>query len=560
MASLLNSLFCTTKRINMKKRIFLLTAIILLGCSVAGVKGEPNGKSSAEEKILRVIPTPGLYELAKKWTDEFKEANPAVKIDVTREESAGEENTGRTGLVITDDESLVLRNQAGWNMVVGRDIIVPIMNRKNPAREKISKEGITPQSLERMTANGQRCYVASNADVLKRVKKFMNSDDLKVKGIETTGEEEVISTVSKESNTIGFIKLNSITAPDGQSLPENIELVPIDRNGNGKIDYMEEIYENLPTFKRGVWIGKYPKALSARIYAVSAEKPAGGAETAFLNWVLTDGQQFLNSFGHNDLVLNERQAQLARLEPAPVNTPDKSRPLVPIGWTVIILLAAGAAAMSWRLMTALSGKRKETSLNMQMEQQSVFDEHSAAVPGGLFFDRTHTWAFMKKDGTIKVGIDDFLQHVTGKITRAELRKTGDKIRKGEHLVTLVQNGKQLDIYSPVSGTIRERNHSLSENPSLINTSPYTEGWIYCIEPKNWPVEIQFLSMAEKYKSELKKEFLRLKDFLVSALKSSEPEYALALQDGGALKDNILEVLGPEIWDDFQTKFIDISVR
>jgi glycine cleavage system H lipoate-binding protein len=164
------------------------------------------------------------------------------------------------------------------------------------------------------------------------------------------------------------------------------------------------------------------------------------------------------------------------------------------------------------------------------------------------------------DGAVKVGIDDFLQHVTGKITRAELRKTGDKIRKGEHLLTLIQKGKQLNIYSPVSGTIKEKNRSLSEEPSLINTSPYKEGWVYIIEPKNWPVEIQFLSMAEKFKTELKKEFQRLKDFLVSALKVYEPEYAMILQDGGALKDNILGEFGPEVWDDFQTKFIDTAMH
>jgi hypothetical protein len=67
-------------------------------------------------------------------------------------------------------------------------------------------------------------------------------------------------------------------------------------------------------------------------------------------------------------------------------------------------------------------------------------------------------------------------------------------------------------------------------------------------------------MAEKYKTELKKEFQRLKDFLVSALKVYEPEYAMILQDGGALKDNILGEFGPEVWDDFQTKFIDTAMH
>jgi hypothetical protein len=66
-------------------------------------------------------------------------------------------------------------------------------------------------------------------------------------------------------------------------------------------------------------------------------------------------------------------------------------------------------------------------------------------------------------------------------------------------------------------------------------------------------------MAEKYKLHIKNEFSRLKDFLAVALKPDEEKYALAiLQDGGELRDGILSNLGPEVWEDFQTNFIDPS--
>ena len=50
---------------------------------------------------------------------------------------------------------------------------------------------------------------------------------------------------------------------------ENIRLLPIDRNGNGLIDYNEKIYDDVNDFSRGVWIGKYPKALFSNIYTVA---------------------------------------------------------------------------------------------------------------------------------------------------------------------------------------------------------------------------------------------------------------------------------------------------
>jgi glycine cleavage system H lipoate-binding protein len=167
---------------------------------------------------------------------------------------------------------------------------------------------------------------------------------------------------------------------------------------------------------------------------------------------------------------------------------------------------------------------------------------------------------MEKDGNVKIGLDDFLQHVTGTITRIKMKEPGVKIRKGEKFLSIIRNGKQLNIYSPVSGTIINQNNELNADSSILNSSPYSEGWVYVIEPKNWLREIQFMQMAEKYKLWLQDEFIRLKDFLSTSVRSNENVYAhLVLQDGGELTDHILADLDPEVWEDFQTNFIDTSI-
>jgi len=115
----------------------------------------------------------------------------------------------------------------------------------------------------------------------------------------------------------------------------------------------------------------------------------------------------------------------------------------------------------------------------------------------------------------------------------------------------------LIINSPVTGTITEYNKALITNSSALSTSPYVDGWVYLIEPANWLREIQFLSMSEKYQAWLKSEFLRLKDFFSLAANANTPEYAhVVMQDGGMVKSGILADLGPKVWEDFQTKFID----
>jgi glycine cleavage system H lipoate-binding protein len=188
----------------------------------------------------------------------------------------------------------------------------------------------------------------------------------------------------------------------------------------------------------------------------------------------------------------------------------------------------------------------------------LFNEDFVESPEGLYYDKTHTWAFMEKDGLVKVGIDDFLQHITGHLTRIKMKSPGERVRKGKHILSIIQEGKQLDIYAPISGTIKESNTTLTTNTSIINSSPYNEGWVYRIEPSNWLKEIQFMVMSNKYKDWLKSEFNRLKEFLQSHLRPETAQYAYVMQDGGELKDGILADLGPEAWEDFQTNFIDVS--
>ena len=165
---------------------------------------------------------------------------------------------------------------------------------------------------------------------------------------------------------------------------------------------------------------------------------------------------------------------------------------------------------------------------------------------------------MEKDGNVSIGIDDFLQHVTGTLTRVEMRNPGEKVKKGELLFSIVQFGKRLSLYSPVSGIIKQQNEALIEDASKINSSPYSDGWIYRIEPSNWFEEVKFMDMAEKYKKWINTEFSRMKDFLAATLKPDSLEFShVVLQDGGILKEGVLADFGPEVWDDFQTNFLEI---
>ncbi|MBC8343215.1 MAG: glycine cleavage system protein H, partial [Bacteroidetes bacterium] len=180
------------------------------------------------------------------------------------------------------------------------------------------------------------------------------------------------------------------------------------------------------------------------------------------------------------------------------------------------------------------------------------------IPQGLYYNKTHTWTFLEASGNAKVGLDDFLQHITGKVNFSKLKNSGEQIRKGELLTEIDQNGKKLKIFSPLSGEIISVNSLLHDTPEILNEDPYDQGWLYEIKPSSWIAETNSYYLAEEATNWSKKELDRFKDFVMGGPMrkySSQPSMAV-LQDGGELRDHILSDLPNEVWEDFQEEFLD----
>ena len=552
----------------------------MLFCYSTGIcKESATTRNHLQVGSLNVFTSPDLYPLTAKWISEYSKTNPAEKIELvtTGELDISAILKSKPGLGFIRDESFsTMKNAPLWNMVVGRNIIVPIMNRNNPLKDELDKKGITTDGFLRLlttnekqnwtnlienptgnTKNPVHFYFVNDPVITSGIASFAGLKEFKLNGIPVATEQHMIAAIQNDPYGIGFCKLNNVSNQLNQGNSSVIKLVPIDKNKNGKIDYSEAIYDNLQEFTRGVWIGKYPVSLSGKIYTVSSAKPKNEAEISFLNWILTDGQQYLNTSGYSDLVSNERQSQLSKInEPSAYSEIRTARnPILMIKFLIVLALLAMALVVDLVIRRSKNKKRvvaNATPANLL----NVINQAATVIPKGLYFDKTHTWAYMKKNGLVKLGIDDFMQHVTGPLTRVEMKKCGEKIKKGEHLATIIQKGKQLNIYSPVTGTISAQNKNLITNAGLLNAAPFTDGWVYIIEPTNWSLEIQFMNMAEKYANWLTSEYSRLRDFFASAVRVHVPAFVTILQDGGVLRDGILAELSPEVWEDFQTKFID----
>lgn len=179
------------------------------------------------------------------------------------------------------------------------------------------------------------------------------------------------------------------------------------------------------------------------------------------------------------------------------------------------------------------------------------------VPLGLYYNRNHTWAFMEKSGTAKIGLDDMLLHMTGGVSVDFLKKEGEKITRGEPIAKVSNGGRELKIASPVTGRISMLNQEVSLTEGLVNADPYGKGWLYRLRPEQWKEEVQDCRLDEDAMEWTRQELARCKDFLVNASSSAaSAKPQMVLQAGGELTDFPLSEMPREVWIKFQEEFLD----
>jgi len=102
------------------------------------------------------------------------------------------------------------------------------------------------------------------------------------------------------------------------------------------------------------------------------------------------------------------------------------------------------------------------------------------VPEDLKYTDEHEWV-KELNGRIRIGITDYAQDQLGDIVYVELPELHKTVEKGDILVEVESTKSVGEVYSPVSGSIVAVNETVSNNPELVNSSPYEDGWLVEIE-------------------------------------------------------------------------------
>ena len=125
------------------------------------------------------------------------------------------------------------------------------------------------------------------------------------------------------------------------------------------------------------------------------------------------------------------------------------------------------------------------------------------TPSDLKFLASHEWIRLIDDNVVVVGISDHAQDQLGDVVFVELPSIGDSVVSGDEAAVVESVKAASEVYSPFTGEVVEVNEALEDNPELVNSSPYDDGWFFKLKVSDENLEnIHSFMNADNYLSRL----------------------------------------------------------
>ena len=322
--------------------VLLVLAVTLSACGTAAPEAtavpQSEAGTSSEEQLSGTISVSGafaLYPMMTVWAEEFTKLHPDVQFDVQgggagkgmTDTIAGAVDIGMISRSIKDEETA----QGIFWVSVTKDAVFPIINAENPVAAQILEKGITQEIFNKIYITEEiktwgevvgdptitdeihvftRSDASGAADQWARYTGGEAQEDLK--GVGVNGEPAILGEVIKDPFAIGYGNLNSIFDLSSGSLVPGVVIPPIDIDENGKADAVE-IYTVKEDAFSAVANGTYPSPPARFENLATLGKPEG-LTLAFIEWILTDGQQYLESAGFVPLTPEQQAESLEKLK------------------------------------------------------------------------------------------------------------------------------------------------------------------------------------------------------------------------------------------------------
>lgn len=277
-----------------------------------------------------------LFPMVVTWGEEFEKLHPKVDFDI----SAGGAGKGIAdvlgglvdiGMVSREIFQAEIDKGAFW-VAVTKDAVFPMVNIANPVLAQLLGRGVAVDTLAGIWIEGSVTtwgQVVDDPAVTAPIDVFTRSDasgaaqvwaeflgdhaQEELLGTAVFGDPGLAEAVARDPLGIGYNNLNFAYDPTTQEPVALLAVLPIDFNTNGQVDPEEGPYGTRGQAMEAVSSGAYPSPPARELNLVTLNKPTGLVR-AFIEWVLTDGQQFVEETGFIPLGPQVVQAQLDKLD------------------------------------------------------------------------------------------------------------------------------------------------------------------------------------------------------------------------------------------------------
>ena len=122
------------------------------------------------------------------------------------------------------------------------------------------------------------------------------------------------------------------------------------------------------------------------------------------------------------------------------------------------------------------------------------------IPSELKYTKEHEWVRLEGDVAV-IGITDFAQGELGDIMFVEVETVDESLGADEVFGTIEAVKTVSDLFMPVAGEVTEFNEAVDDDPALVNSDPYGEGWLIKVKVDD-ASSLDALMDAEGYKAHI----------------------------------------------------------
>ena len=320
----------------MKKNTLLIILILPIVLSLISCRSSVNNTEQSDDLkgTITISGAWALYPMMIRWSEEFHKLHPEVMFDI----SAGGAGKGMAdavsgavdiGMVSREIFPEEIEKGAFW-VAVTKDAVFLTINENNPVWEDIYKKGISREILVGIYITGEITLwgqVVDRPEVVEPIHPFTRSDACgaastwaeylggnqeDLLGIGVYGDPGVLDAVIKDPQGIGFNNLNYAFDFDSGLPVHGAKVVPMDINSNGVAD-PDEIYDGKEAAVNAVAMNNYPSPPARDLNLVTQGIPVGLTRT-FIEWILSEGQQYIEEMGYIVLPQGKLIEELNKLE------------------------------------------------------------------------------------------------------------------------------------------------------------------------------------------------------------------------------------------------------